>query len=129
MGSFSVDATTEPGILHVRIEGALKPEEARAFRDAHDRAIDGFAGRDYRVFVDLSGMLPLEPAAAGYVEEAKRHSAAQRNFRGSAVFVASPTVAMQHRRTSGATGVLDTELISSDLAECRAHLARVSRSA
>jgi hypothetical protein len=61
------------------------------------------------------------------MEEAKKYSASRPNFRGSAVLVASATIAMQHRRTSIGGGVMDTELISDDEAELRAHLARVHR--
>ena len=127
MGKWNVDAISEPGILRLELEGKMEPPEMGAFVDAHNRAVDGYAGRDYKVFCDISKMLPLSPECAALFERAKRHSAAQKGFQGSGVLVASATVAMQHRRTSTEGGVMGTELISSDESEIRAHLRTVRR--
>src|SRR5262249_9268142 len=78
-------------------------------------------------FCDISKMLPLRPDSAVLLEAAKSHSSKQPNFRGSAVLVSGATVAMQHRRTSVSSGVMDTELISDDIAALRAHLRSVDR--
>ena len=61
------------------------------------------------------------------MEAAKRHSASQRGFLGSAVHVTSAMVAMQHKRTSVGGGVMQTELISDDEEALRAHIATVRR--
>lgn len=127
MGKWAVDAKSEPGILRMKLEGMLAVDEARAFLEAHNRAIDGYQGRDYRVWCDISEMAALAPDSAAIVEAAKRYSSAQPNFRGSAVLVAGATVAMQHRRTSVSGGVMDTELISDDVAALREHLRTVDR--
>jgi hypothetical protein len=127
MGSWKVDAKTEPGLLRLELVGKLTVDEARAYVDAHNRAIDGYAGSDYKVWVDLTGLLPLSADAAAVVEQSKRYSSQQPNFRGSAVLVSSATVAMQHRRTSVSGGVIGTELISDDAAALRAHLRAVGR--
>jgi hypothetical protein len=105
----------------------LTLEEARAWLDAHNRAIDGYRERDYKVWVDITALAPLGADAAEIVEQGKRYSSSRPNFRGSAVLVSSATVAMQHRRTSMSGGVIDTELISDDPDALRAHLRVVDR--
>ncbi len=127
MGKWTIDAKSEPGIVRMKVEGMLTPEETRAFLDAHNRAIDGCKGRDYRVWCDISAMAPLPAESAAIFEAAKRYSSQQPNFRGSAVLVAGATVAMQHRRTSVSGGVMDSELISDDIDALRAHLRAVDR--
>jgi hypothetical protein len=81
------------------------------------------------VWVDLTELAPLGAEAAEIIEQGKRYSASRPNFLGSAVLVASPTVAMQHKRTSVSGGVSDTELISADAEALRAHLRNVDRRA
>jgi hypothetical protein len=127
MGSWKVDATSEPGVLRVTLTGTISDDEMRAFVAEHNATIDAYGNRDYKVWCDLSQMRPLGQAAAQLFELAKKHSASKPNFRGSAVKVSSPTVALQHRRTSIGGGVMNTELISDDEAELRAHLKKVFR--
>jgi hypothetical protein len=127
MGDWSVDATSEPGILRLRLVGSLTEEEMRAFVAAHNEAIDRMEGTDYRVWCDVSELNPLSMDQAALFESAKRHSASKPNFRGSAVKVSSALIALQHRRTSTESGVMSTELISSDEEALRAHLKRVHR--
>jgi hypothetical protein len=127
MGTWSVDVDSEPGVVRCKLAGKLGTEEARAFVEAHNRAIDAFGRRPYRVWVDLKDLSPLSPEAAEVVELSKRYSSHKPNFLGSAVLVSSATVAMQHRRTSVSGGVMGTELISDDEAALRAHLRAVER--
>lgn len=127
MGSFIVDGTSRPGILHLELTGTMTPDEMRRFVVDHNRTIDRFDGRDYRVFCDVAKLRPLDPECAALFEQAKRYSASRPNFRGSAVLVDSATVAMQHRRTSMSGGVMDTELISDDRHALERHLATVHR--
>jgi hypothetical protein len=122
-----VDVKSEPGVVHCKLAGKLTEDEARAFVDAHNRAIDDFGKRTYKVWVDLTELAPLSPEAAAEVELAKRYSSHRPNFLGSAVLVSSATVAMQHRRTSVSGGVMATELISDDADALRAHLRAVER--
>ncbi len=98
-----------------------------AFVSAHNAAINAFDGADYRVFCDIRALFPLSPEAAAQFTLAKSYSAGRRNFRGSAVWVASSIIAMQHQRTSAAGRVLDTERISEEEAVCWAHLSKVDR--
>ena len=77
--------------------------------------------------LDPNRVLLLMGCGIALFETAKQHSASKPNFQGSAVLVSSQVVAMQHRRTSSAGGVLETELISDDEAACWEHLRRVRR--
>lgn len=122
-----VDTTARPGILQLQLAGVIEERDMLEFARAHDAGVDSFGDVDYRVFCDLRELKPLSPRCAAIMEQCKAYSAAHANFRGSAVLVQSPTVAMQHRRTSSSGGVMSTELITSDEAACWAHLAKVKR--
>lgn len=103
-------------------------EEAKAYVAAHEAAVDGFGDRDYKVFGDIRKMSALTPECAALFESAKNYSGAHPNFRGSAIWVAdSVIVAEQHRRTSQSSGVMGTELISSDEKALWEHLNKVYR--
>jgi hypothetical protein len=127
MGKWSVDTVTRPGILRLSLEGRMTVEEMTAFVDAHNRAINGYAGADYKVWCDISKLQTLDPDCARLFERAKQYSSAHRNFRGSAVLVAGAVVALQHRRTSVGGGVMSTELISEDVVALERHLSTVYR--
>jgi hypothetical protein len=127
MGSFVVDTTSQPGILRLVVRGSPSQQQMKEFLEQHNRAIDEYRGAPYRVFCDLREMVPLSPEAATCFQAAKEYSSSHTNFQGSAVLVASSTVAMQHRRTSVEGGVMETELISDNEAACWAHLRRVRR--
>jgi hypothetical protein len=127
MGTWNVDVLTEPGILRLTLSGAMTAEDMEVFVDAHNRAVDGYNGREYRVWVDIRDLQPLHPDVADTMERTKAYSNRHANFRGSAVLVASATVAMQHRRTSVTGGVMGSELISEDPVALRAHLRTVDR--
>jgi len=127
MGKWNVDAFARPGVLRLSLEGKITHDEMTAFVDAHNRAIDNFAGDDYKVWCDISRLQTLDKECADLFEKAKQYSNAHPNFRGSAVLVASAVVAMQHRRTSVGSGVMSTELISEDPLALERHLRTVYR--
>ena len=127
MGKWRVDTTTRPGVLRLSLDGRVTVEEMTAFVDAHSRAIDAYAGGDYKVWCDISKMQTLDQDCVLLFEKAKQYSNAHPNFRGSAVLVASAVVAMQHRRTSVGGGVMSTELISEDAVALELHLRTVYR--
>lgn len=127
MGIWKVDTTSEPGILHLELNGTFTVSEMQKFLEEHNRAVDAYQGQDYRVFCDIRHLAPLSPEAAALMEQAKSHSSSQPNFRGSAVWVATAVTALQHRRTSVSSGVISTELISDNEYELREHLAHVRR--
>lgn len=124
---WEVDSASEPGLLRLTVRGRIAPDDMRAFVVAHNAAIDGFDGTDYKVLCDIRAMQPLSQESADLFARAKSYSDAKRNFRGSAVWTASAVVSLQHARTSKSTGVAPTELMSSDEKVLRAHLARVWR--
>ena len=126
MRPWEVDTST-PGLLQLTLRGRISRADMVAFVAAHNAAIDGFAGRDYKVLCDLRALQPLSPECADLFAAAKTYSDAHPNFRGSAVWVASAVVSMQHARTSKSSGVATTELISADRAALDAHLAAVWR--
>jgi hypothetical protein len=125
MTPWKVEPDRARGLLTIRLEGLLSDGDMAAFVEAHDRAIDGFHGREYRVFCDIRGLKPLSPTATELFERAKRYSAGHKNFKGSAVLVDSNITALQHQRTSVASGVMATELISADEKACREHLEKL----
>ncbi len=125
MGTYSVDVDTQNGMLRFRLEGHLSDAEAQAFVAAHNAGVDRLHHRGYVVYGDLRDLRPLSPECAAIVEQAKRYSASQRTFRGSATLTRDRMVALQHRRTSISGGVMTTELISDSESECEKHLASV----
>ena len=124
---WEVDIVSEPGLVKVRLHGRFDVDDMATFVAAHNAAIEALRGTDYKVFCDIRDLLPLSPACAELMTKAKSFSDSRRNFRGSAVWVVSAIVAMQHARTSKQSGVSPTELISHDEAALRAHLATVWR--
>lgn len=127
MGTWKVDTTRKPGILWLQLEGNMTREEMAAFVDAHNAAIDRFAGKDYKVFCDIRKLVTLSVECADLFEKAKNYSNTHQNFRGSGVWVSSAVIELQHRRTSVSGGVMSTELISSDEQALWKHLNQVYR--
>ncbi|MEO8800852.1 MAG: hypothetical protein ABI551_23375 [Polyangiaceae bacterium] len=127
MGTWLIDTESKPGILQLILSGTFTVEEMRAVHTAHNAAIDAYGRADYRVFCDLRDLAPLSPGCASILESAKTYSSSHKNFRGSAVWVKSALIALQHRRTSESGGVMDTELISEDVHVLWKHLDVVNR--
>jgi hypothetical protein len=128
VGTFNVRTDRKPGILWFEIEGFMTVEDATAYVAAHKAAVDSFGDRDYKVFGDIRKMSTLSAEAAALFEQAKKYSSSHPNFRGSAIWVSSSVlVAEQHRRTSTSSGVMGSELISSDENALWDHLAKVHR--
>lgn len=124
---WEVDSAGEPGILRLTVRGRIGMASMKQFVVAHNAAIDGYEGADYKVLCDIRAMQPLAPDVAELFGQAKVYSDAQPNFRGSAVWTSSAVVSLQHARTSKTSGVAPTELISSDEKALREHLAKVWR--
>jgi hypothetical protein len=127
MAEWSVDGESKPGILHLRLQGRFTEKEMLEFVQVHNRSIDAFKGKDYRVLCDIRGLSPLSPECAEIFQKAKTYSNAHTNFQGSAVWIDNAIAALQHRRTSDASGVLSTELISDREEELMQHLSAVRR--
>lgn len=124
---YTIDTTTMPGVLWLRLWGSIKPVEMESFLAEHNAAIDAFGGRVYRVLCDVRRMSPLSPQASVAFESAKAYSAAHMNFQGSAVLVDSALVALQHERTSTTAGVMSTELITDSEEAALNHLSNIDR--
>ena len=128
VGKFSVRTDRKPGILWFEVEGFMTVEDAAAYVAAHKAAVDSFGGGDYKVFGDIRKMSTLTSECAALFEQAKKYSSSHPNFRGSAIWISeSVLVAEQHRRTSTTSGVMGSELISSDEKALWAHLDKVYR--
>lgn len=125
--NWEVDTKAMPGVIRCVLTGVVETSDVKNFVAAHNRAVDSMRGADYKVWVDLRGMEPLSPEATEIMEQAKRYSSRHSNFRGSAVLVSRATIMLQHRRTSVSGGVIDSELLSDDEAQCQRHLASVYR--
>jgi hypothetical protein len=125
--AWTVDGDSKPGILRLQLVGRISVEEMREFVLAHDRAIDAFQGKNYRVFCDIRTLVPLSPECAELFQKAKAYSSAHRNFQGSAVWVDNALTALQHRRTSQGGGVIATEIFSENEIELWEHLRTVKR--
>jgi len=127
MGTWKIDAKRKPGVLCMVLEGNFTTDEMKAFVADHNVAVDTCGDKEYRVFVDVRKLNPLPPEVTAVMEQCKRYSSQHANFRGSAVLATSATVAMQHRRTSLSSGVMNTELITEDEAAAWKHLESVRR--
>lgn len=128
MGRWSVDTASQPGLLILILSGQVTLAEMLAFVEAHNAAVQGFAGHPYKVFCDLRGLRPLSQECAEAFESAKRISSGKNNFEGSAVLVDAKFTSMQHRRTSVSAGVANTELITESEEAALSFLRTVSRS-
>lgn len=124
---YTIDTTTMPGVLWLRLWGSIKPIEMESFLAEHNAAIDAYSGRTYRVLCDLRKLAPLPPQASTAFESAKAYSAAHLNFQGSAVLIDSALVALQHERTSTTAGVISSELITDSEEAALNHLASIDR--
>jgi len=127
MGTWTVDTKESPGVLTIVMEGFFSLSEMDSYLSDHNAAVDSFHGLPYRVFVDLRKLQALSPACSEIQERAKRYSASQPNFRGSAVLVSAGIIAQQHERTSLNSGVMETEIITVDESEAKRHLASLIR--
>ena len=125
--NWTVVHTSTPGVVCCILHGTISVEEMKEFVVAHNLAVDAMQGRDYRVWVDLRKLAPLSPQATEIMEQAKGHSAKQKNFRGSAVLVDHAVIRLQHQRTSRTAGVSETEFISDNEEACRRHLETIHR--
>ncbi|MGE0787991.1 MAG: hypothetical protein AB7S26_20115 [Sandaracinaceae bacterium] len=88
--------------------------ELRAFSRAHAAALEATGGLPFTVFLDLRGLYPLDTDAAAMVADVKRVAAQLDGYRGRAVLVDSPTIAMQQRNATYDDGGDEHELITLD---------------
>ena len=68
----TVDGTSRPGVLQLRLSGTVSAPEMASFVDANDRAMAAFEGMGYHVFGDSRVRVPLSRVCAALVERAKK---------------------------------------------------------
>jgi len=88
--------------------------DMRDLAKAHARALEATAGTPFRMLLDLRGLHPLDPEASEMLGDMKRVAVRLDGYRGRAVLVDSPTIAMQQRNTTIEDGGDDRELITPD---------------
>ncbi len=99
-------------LLTIWMREMVHGPELRALSSAHARALEATAGAAFRVLLDLRGLYPLDEDAAAMLADMKRVAASLAGYRGRAVLVDSPTVAMQQRNATYEDGGDADELIT-----------------
>jgi len=122
MGTWKVETDRKPGIVWFELAGTMSIEEMRQFGAAAGKAIQSVGGAEFQIFCDIRALKVLSPECTKMFETAKGYSASLSNFRGSGVWVANSTTALQHKMSSVKGGVMKTELISDDEQALWAHL-------
>lgn len=111
----------DPGarVLTLLLSREVREAEMRDLARAHAQALEATGGQSFWVFVDLRGMRPLDDEAAAIFSDMKRVAAQLPGYRGRAVLVDGPTVAMQQRNATLADGGDPAELITIDAERAR----------
>lgn len=111
-------------VLSIRLTDYVGLIQVRDLATAHAEALECTGGDDFRVFADLRGLFPLDAESVAIFGDMKKVAASLPNYRGYAILVDSPTIAMQQRRTS--VGDLSTttqkrppELVTQDEQEAK----------
>jgi hypothetical protein len=118
----------DPGqrVLTMRLSHEIREIEMRAAASAHAQALEASGGQSFAVLVDLRGLHPLDVNAAAVLTDMKRVALAVEGYRGRAVLVDSPTVAMQQRNATLEEGGDSAELITLDADEAQRHVRGLS---
>ncbi|MBX3275991.1 MAG: hypothetical protein KF729_37410 [Sandaracinaceae bacterium] len=96
--------------------------DMRDLARAHARALEATGGQPFKVLVDLRGLHPLDAEAARLFDDMKRVASRVPGYRGRAVLVDSPTIAIQQRNATLEGGGDPSELITLDETAARAFL-------
>ena len=104
----------DPGdrLLTMRLREHVGLVEMRALNRAHARALEATGGDDFRVFLDLRGLHPLDTSSAELLADMKRVALSLDGYQGRVVLVDSATVAMQQRNQTLEDGGDERELIT-----------------
>src|SRR5688500_10041879 len=115
-------------VVSIRLTDYVGVIQVRDLARAHAEALEHTGGEEFRVFADLRGLFPLDAESVAIFGDMKRVAASLPSYRGVAILVDSPTIAMQQRRTtiesqpsSGSRGA--PEVITLDEAEAKRFLA------
>ncbi len=98
----------DPGdaVLSIRLTESTTSEELRELSDAQQRAFDATRETPFRLFLDLRGLLSLDPECGRLVRELRRSASMQPGFRGCAVLAEQPT--LHEREFARATNALNS---------------------
>jgi hypothetical protein len=114
-------------VVSIRLTDYVGVIQVRDLARAHAEALEHTGGEEFRVFADLRGLFPLDAESVAIFGDMKRVAASLPSYRGVAILVDSPTIAMQQRRTtiesqpsSGPRGA--PEVITLDEAEAKRFL-------
>lgn len=107
-----IEYDPDQSLLTVWLREMVQGPELHGLSTAHAAALEATGGDRFRVLLDLRGLYPLDPEAAGLLADMKRVAASLDGYLGRAVLVDSPTVAMQQRNATYEDGGDRTELIT-----------------
>ena len=99
-------------LLTVWMREMVHTAELQDLARAHAEALEATAGEEFRALLDLRGLYPLDEEAAGLLADMKRVAAQLDGYRGRAVLVDSPTVAMQQRNATYQDGGDPAEMVT-----------------
>ncbi|MDH5492491.1 MAG: hypothetical protein OEY14_11125 [Myxococcales bacterium] len=118
-----VEFEPERSLLTLSLRELVSLQQMRRLAEANARALEATAGEEYRVFVDLRALFPLDEEAAALFAEVRKVASSLGSFVGMAILADSPTVAMQQHlmRVRGGTNP-ELEVITLDEAEARRFL-------
>lgn len=106
-------------VMTLLLAKEVRGVEMRGLARAHAQALEATGGQSFRVLADLRGMHPLDAEASAIFSDMKRVAASLPTYRGRAVLVDSPTIAMQQRNATLADGGDPLELITVDAEQAR----------
>lgn len=112
--------------LEIYLREQVFGRDMRDLARAHARALEATGRTPFRVLVDLRGLHPLDSESSRIFADMKRVAASLPHYRGRAVIVDSPTVAMQQRNLTMEDGGDERELITRDARAAEEFLARQS---
>ena len=109
-------------LMRLSMRETVYGRDMRDLARAHARALEATGGAPFRVFLDLRGLHPLDGEAARILGDMKRVAARVNGYRGRAVLVDSPTIAMQQRNATVEDGGDERELITLDESAAKSFL-------
>lgn len=112
-------------LLRIRLTREVDLSEMRLLARAHARALEATGGEPFRVLVDLRGLRPLDTQAAELLRDMKRVAVRLEGYRGRAVVVDSPTVAMQQHNATLEEGGDEREFITMEETQAQSFLSKL----
>ena len=101
-------------VLTVSMREQVYGRDMRDLSRAHARALEATGGARFKLLLDLRGLHPLDSESAAMFGDMKRVASRLEGYRGRAVLIDSPTIAMQQRNSTIEGGGDEAELITPD---------------